>query len=456
MAQYLQIGNITYIRLVKVTRSYARNRKTLEIPTAFSQVWSSGTGAEAFQLQCHVKRHDTAAASAIAQQLTELFENPDQQFAYFQFPANYTFLDGFYLLDAMHPFEDFWFGGQYFPFTLDIVRLGTLKDVRLAERWLGYAEKIKGWSSLSTVHHIYLPKNAVLSDLVISGSVITSDGLITQVQQPPANLITFKPSTVISDWLLGDCKVFDSIAAGDSASANWFQVFSARHKFSGDSIYQNGTLRYNASTFQIYFWNDSASGWANLGYLNINSGSLIGVESTKITPSEVRWREVRKTVSSGAVRIEFTMLRGAKFFRTKILTKSSNLGVTDITVSSSANIIKYYYNSSSSGTSGSGNLPLDSACSYQGTFSTACPIIWGHILTEQPGSQPLDMVGGSQLGINQAIATGASMVSFIFAANEATAGPPALTAIRTTTANIAMAALSGLSLESILVGTGYF
>lgn len=450
----LSVDRISGINIERMSPTFPRNRRTLDVPMGYSQVFGIGVGAETFSLQCNIRRHTDTSASAKAQQLQELFSNPDWQIAYLQFPTNYTKNDGFYFLDSISLPSEFWHAAQIFPITLTVTRLGAKDQLRLAERWTGFSEKIKGWTTLPTVQMAAAPVNSTLNDDTIANNRTASDGIVPTIQTPNASLLTFKPSTTIADWFLGDCRVYDSIVAGDSASGNWAQVFSKEHRFFGDTIFQNGLLRYNGT--QMWAWNTSSSAWANFGSFATNQASAIGFDIDKITPSSISWRETRKMSGGGVARVDFNLRRGAQFLRAKVSTKTVGLGGLDIWgISSSGTLAGSFFHSSSSGTNGSGGLAVDSACNFEAAFSTASPLVWGLILTEQPPTnQPRD-TNGSFLGVNTAIAVSACQIVFVFAMNQVTT-PIVISTARTNIGTISQEALAGITQETVYVGAGYF
>ena len=76
------------------------------------------------------------------------------------------------------------------------------------------------------------------------GSTISrtgADGAQTLVLATTANDVKFDLAADEVD--VGECKVWDSLVAGDATESNWIRVFDVDHEFAGDAVLENGLIR---------------------------------------------------------------------------------------------------------------------------------------------------------------------------------------------------------------------
>jgi len=71
---------------------------------------------------------------------------------------------------------------------------------------------------------------------------------------------------VLADGLLGRIRIFDT--DGEPLEADWIEVFSGDHKFSGERVVENGLIRIRFKTtplMQIFGWNITTAAWESIG-----------------------------------------------------------------------------------------------------------------------------------------------------------------------------------------------
>jgi hypothetical protein len=423
MATQMTINNIGGLWVKSVAPRFARASAGIAIPGGQSQVYATGNEPVGFTVEGAIGDAATSNATSKtkATQLSELAENhAGYPFVYIQFPGQLNRLDGFYHLESVD-FTENYRTLQVYPFTMSVRRIATLASHRLATRWSASAESYSGWSSLTANNLVTLPYVVTNPDFAISATRTSADGSNQIMLNPTRQVATYKSSATIANWYLSECKIYDTVQAGETNSTSWRQVFSTSHVFGGDIVVQNGLLRAiigSATTFYVWDTVSTTNAWVSIGALaTALTGNLAATisypEVLKINPDEIQWKEWRQN-GNNPILLTYSMRRGSYFVRVKIETFA--LGVDTGTYINLAKASGYteLFNSAANGAAGGGNLALDATNHYAAGFSTSANVIGGFALTEQPASQPLDPgAAGNSFPLSLTYSTGDSGVFFV-------------------------------------------
>jgi hypothetical protein len=464
----MQLDRIPGIYVEKVMqRGIARVTADLPIPGGRSQYFSKGVATESFTIEGFFSASN---AITLARQLHELWENPDWSPTYFQFDQSENDNDGWFVLDQLRFPREHW-QATFVPFSLTARKIGTLNSLRLAQfwdQWSSAAETYTGWSTLTANKLVALPYNATNVAWTVTGTRTTSDGSTQFLLNPTRTEIMFTSSSTIADWYSSECRVYDSVTAGDATEANWVQVFSPLHKFGGDLIFQNGLLRYKINagvgTFYVYDSVTTPNAWATVGQLktaltgNLDA-SIIHSEILKLTPDELQWREVRQN-GVNPILLTFTLRRGAYHCRVKLQTFSLGIDTgTYVRLYSGSDATAYYsqlFNSQVSGAAGAGDLAQDTAANYECGYVTTRNVVSGFVLCDQPTKQPYDEgAAGHSLAESNTWAASTTRTFFVISFPQATSAFNLATG-RSNALAIAQQALYHVDARQILIQRAYY
>jgi len=310
-----------------------------------------------------------------------------------------------------------------------------------------------------------------------SANRVASDGTIPILEGPTRQDISYSSSDTIADWLLGECRIYDTVTTLSTNEATWIQVCSPLHYFSGDCVIQNGLLRYRlqritasggiprglgsgdvsdtTGTFSVY-----SSQWVTLGQFNTAltgdlNANIKQFQILELGSEEIRWREIRQNGINPIV-LEYSLRRGAYHCRVSLTTKSLGIDTgTYVQLAKTGGFVELF-SSSADGNAGSGNLALDASDSYECGYNTTDDIVGGFVLLTQPSYQPLDPgASGNYLPVSLTWSTGTQRVFFIMGFPQET-GSFNLTTGRSTAAAIAAQARYYVKQELILPERAYF
>ncbi len=161
-------------------------------------------------------------------------------------------------------------------------------------------------------NYIPLPIGATYSGG--DSSIITrvgKDGTITLVKANTSKNIKF--DLVADEVNVGECKVWDTVVAGDTNESNWIRVFNTDHKFTGDMVVENGLVRWKLTTeLLIYSW---ASAWQyeSRAYTQ-NAGGHTAIKLNKINSinSNIVSINVNWTIDGSIFTDEITIYMGSQ------------------------------------------------------------------------------------------------------------------------------------------------
>lgn len=394
----MQIDRISGIFVEStISRSLQRVNASLSIPGGRSQFFGKGVDVQAFTLKCYF---NSATAKTNYLQLQEIYENPDWKPTYVQFDGSEAENDGWYVIDSLRADREQWEGATYYPFDLTLRKTATQQSHRQAtfwDQWTSAAESYSFWSGLSTNKLIGLPYNVTNVATTVNSTRTGSDGSNQVLVNPTRQTVLYTSSSTIADWYKSDCRVYDSVVAADTTEANWVQVFSELHNFTGDTIIQNGLLRYKFTTTGTFFVWDSVSaqtGWVSVGtWLTALTGDLNATIKhfglLKVTPEFVKWEELRQN-SVDPIKLTYTLRRGCYHCRVVWNTYSKGFDTSTYFQLAQTTAYTVFGNPAVTGAAGAGNLVTATAANYEIGWSTARNIIAGFVLTQQPSGQPID------------------------------------------------------------------
>lgn len=463
-----QFDRLTSVKLLGIDRAYARVTQSFAIPRGRSQVYPVGVDAPNLALTCRA-----TSASAI-KQILEMQANPEWRFVYIQFPTGRTDEsenDGWYVIESVDAPRAPNYSTTYFPFTLSVKRIATRGDYRIATYWKSSAESYSGWSSLTGYNLVTLPYNCTNVAWTVTEVRLVDDGSSQAVLvNPTRNLVHYKMSATLADWYRAECKVWDTVTAGDTVEANWVQVFAASHVFSGDMVLENGLMRYSISPSGgtgTFYGNDLttlpltwAANWTNAGqFKTALTGNLdaevVHVEITRLTPEIIEWVEIRMN-GVNPIKLTCSMRRASYFVRVRLETFALGIDTTSYIQLYKAGGYTKLFNSAANGNAGAGDLAQDATNNYECGYNTTDDMVSGFVLTEQPTKQPYDPgAAGNYLPLSLTLDTSDSTVFFIFAFSQTTSSFN-LTTGRAAALAIAQQAMSNVEQELVLVPKGYY
>lgn len=468
----MNIDRIGSVFMTHLERDFSPFVQTVPIPGGVSQAFVTAIDAPAITIEGYFKL--TGTLNRI-KQLQELTDNPDWEWSYLEYDANETQNDGFYVLGQISQPRKVWHKVNFSPFTLRARKIGDLGNLRISQYWTSTSEAYTGWSSLCAVRMVAVPCGASNIDATISGSRMTSDSVPFQYcYNPNKSTITWTAPTSPSSWYQGECRVWDTATVGDTTEANWVRVFSPRHKFAGDAVFENGLIRYkiSGSMDSMFVWNTTlaTNAWSSFGSFVVSKGPVAGFidtasiaaitqfEITKLTPDKIRWREIRSLGNSVVCAHQMVLRRGAHHCRVSLTAYSGSMDATRAMYLSTSPTRNYdfYFNDSSSGTTASGNLPLGGS-SYECGYASPNGWIGGFALLGQPTQQPYDTgTVGVTLMQSQAWSVNQTRVFFIMAFPVSTSAAFSLSGARAIAGSIAAECLYNVDQTGILVDRGYY
>jgi hypothetical protein len=433
-----------------------------DVPGAYGASYSYGVKPETYSISCYFLRSNSAQDVIRFQQLKEIASNPLMDWEYIRFPELFSEYNGFYHINDVRPDHKPAHVGNLFPFTLTVTKKGS-GDLRVATYWWSnVAETLTGWTGLTATRMVSLPNGATNVANTVAATRTASDGTIQILENPTRQEILYTSSSTFTDWYLAECRVYDSVTAGNTTESGWVQVFSPMHQFTGDTIIQNGLLRCvigsSVTTWYVY---ESAvtSTWVSVGtFLTAMTGNVnattVQVELLRVTPDVIQWRTIRQ-YGANPINVVYILRRGA--YHCRISLTPQTLGIdtaTYIQLSKSGGFTKLF-NSASNGNAGSGNLNLDTTDSYECGYNTSANVVAGFVLLDQPGKQPYDPgVAGNLFPLGLTWIAGTTRTFFLIAWPQATSSFN-LTTGRTNAASIAAEAREYIEEETILTGRSF-
>jgi hypothetical protein len=115
-------------------------------------------------------------------------------------------------------------------------------------------------------NYIPLPIGASYSTSLTTISRSALDGTMTLVKSNDNSAVEFDINSVESD--VGECKIFDTMTAGETDESLWKRVYNVNHVFEGDSVMENGLVRMkfydvpNGPT--LYYYNAIDDAWVQI------------------------------------------------------------------------------------------------------------------------------------------------------------------------------------------------
>lgn len=423
--------------------------------------------AEALQLSITGKISEStpALAQAKKRQLAELVGNIGYPYHYFSWGVSLlNQWDGWYVIQPNSlSFTEDWTTLSVIPFSLNLIRLGTAGNLIPSQYWSAAAEITSGFTSPTATTMVSFPNSAADIDVAIVSTVTTSDGTIQLVDNPSLATLEYTPSATLANWVKGECRVYDSVTAGNATEANWVQVLGAEHVFTGDAIFQNGLLRYiihaGVGTFYAYD-SGAAAAWKTVGQFRtlltgILDTTVSGVGTLIITPDEIRWFE-RRHYGTYRLYVEYTLRRGAMYCRADITTTSLGIDTATYVQLLKTGGFAQLFNAGASGAAGAGNLAAQASSNYLCSYNTADQIVSGFALCDKPAFQPIDDVGAGGNSVPCSLTWTASQTRTIFIiAFPANTASINLTTERAKAAAIAAHCLMSVQQELDLVRVGF-
>lgn len=71
----------------------------------------------------------------------------------------------------------------------------------------------------------------------------------------------------------GECKVFDTVTAGNTNESTWMRVYSTDWVFTGDKVIDNGLIKLKSTTSQMHIYSNVLNTWVYVGYYSTQGGS---------------------------------------------------------------------------------------------------------------------------------------------------------------------------------------
>jgi hypothetical protein len=421
MATTVTIDNITGIwtREEGIEANFANVEQEIETPGGLSLAFLSGARAPSFTFHGEIHESSIALSTAKWRLLSELIANSaGYPFHYVQFAGQESINDGWYICSNLRLARTRDVYASY-AFDLTMRKRGTLGSHRLGTVWSAAAETTSGFTTPTATSMISLPYAAASVGWAVTATHTGSDGGSSQLlENPTRSPILYQSSATIANWFLSECRVYDSVSAGDTNEANWVQVLDKHHVFGGDKIFQNAMMRYKSSGV-FYAYDTTAAAWKTVGeFITFLSDAIRAnpkqIEILNISPDEIRWKEWRHE-GVNPLLIEYALRRGAWFCRAKITTFSLGINATYVRLEV-ADGYDEVFNAGANGAAGTGDLAAQTSSNYICGYNTTDDIVKGYVLCDQPGAQPYDMgVTGNDLTASLAWGVGATRTIFIIA-----------------------------------------
>ncbi len=457
MPQTMTIDRIGGLVARKITPSFSKEFAVNPTPGGISQATFNTVGVPGVTIDGY-----STAASSI-QALREIDQNPDWSWSYVQFPTRENAYDGYYHISNIDTHRPPGVG-EYL-FRISLAKIADRDEVRQAVNWTSASESASGFTSPSAVKMIALP-NGAASPTWTSTCRLAQGGSSAILIDPTRDIATLQMPATPATWYVAECQVFDTETAGNATETGWARVLGSAHKFGGDWVMQNGLIRYIASgsVGTVYVWDNvsSPSAWATVGQLTTeltgaSPAYIKQIELTRITPDEIRWREIRQ-YGSNPLLLSFTLRRGAYHWRCKLQTFSGAIGAgNNVRYSASAtssSVFLHIFNTGASGHAASGNLPAQTVDNWFAAYSNSASAEWcaGFVLCDSPTQQPLD-TAASTLAQSNIWGTSGSRIFFGFAFPAANACT--LVGLRATAASIAAQCMFNVEQSQTLVKRGW-
>jgi hypothetical protein len=436
MGGTLQIDRVSaLLAYEKATRTNAVVTKAIQIPGGYSQFFPYGIDPTPWSIQGWIGTDEVTNPITVIEQLRELGDNPNQPFVYIGFPPPEQHNSGWFVIDRVDSPRDAWQRGTFFPFTLSARRIGGVSDLRLSTFYSHSIETYTGWttSGFSNVPHpiVALPYNISTPTYPLTNDTIqTSEVILNLIAgiSPASGSVAYRSSTLPADWFWGECKVFDTVTAGNASEGTWVQVFSPKHSFAGDTVLQSGTLRYiysPSTQLGTFYANDQVVGAATYfpsGQLKFKNYSatdigIVGFSITYLSSEEIHWSEVRTGNGSYAILVQVNgvLRRGMPFARLQITPTAVLDQATSLRLVAPGNAAYFpnYFNDTYNGVYSS-NLLSSSTHNYGVGYSTSRNLLTGFFLLDKPIYQPPAGAGNYEIGSGATWTANQTKIAFVF------------------------------------------
>lgn len=469
MATTCTIDRLSGIYLKRISETFMRSVVSLGIPGGMGAAFATGGQLPTFSAEFAIHETTTALAKTKATQLKEIINNFEYRPIYITWSGDETPLDGWYMVSDLR-FEVAREFANVRPFTMTLQRIGGISDYRIYTLWSAAAETYSGanWTGALTANKlIALPYNVTSPDFTVTETRTTIDGSNQVLLNPTRAYITYKQSATVADWWLAECRVYDSVSAGDTTEANWVQVYSPTHTFTGDCIIQNGMVRYKigavadyGTSFYVLDTVATPDAWVDGGALRVyNTGAadwtkVYHYEITQLSPDIIRWREIRQDTTNTDI-AECVMQRGARHIKVKLTSGASGIDTAHYVRLFGTNYYDEFFNESANGSVGGGSLATDADSNYHCAYNTTRDIVVGFALTVQPANQPNIPADNDVFAESNTWGASETITFFIFGFSQETSAFN-LTTARATADAIAAQCLWAIEQETRIMPRGWY
>lgn len=400
----LWLDRVRGVKVNSAVLSPTRMSGGADIPGGRSLYGNLGVGPETLSLEGFIDKETYPDPDQAWLQLQEIFDNPGMEVGYLEFPEPNVDYRGWYVLDSL---ALGWFRPRCkYLFTLGAHRVGIKSSShRQAMLWDAATEEFTTFTSLEANSRIGLPYGA----LYTAGGgapttiAIAEGGTLGFLRDPTPQTLPFTPAANLGDWYKGECGVWDTVHPGATDETEWLRVYSPRHVFTGDTVLQNGILRYHLNSSgesDLYFWNTltAPDAWMHMGQLLSKldgplTTTIRAVEILYLNPDYVSWRELRQSTNY-AEQLTFLLRRGCQHLKVNLKTsdkaKATNSFVTLYDRGAAAGYFASYFNSGASGNAGGGDLAVANDHNYYVGYNTTRKVLIGFCAFDQPAKMPYD------------------------------------------------------------------
>lgn len=422
----LQFDRIENLQVMSVKAGWRTVIDSASVPGDEQVNYQSAVAGEQYTLTCALVGVSCEAdAWAQLMQIRELKENIRYALHYLDFRGQFKDLSGFYALNEVQPVDMNGSGNDSYIISLSVVYKGNLNERQFATHWEADSETTATWVGLTITPIVAFPNTAHNLMLATTGYREGESGRNYTKENPGPAFIQYDVSESARQWYKCECTVYDTLVAGRTDETRWLQVFSGRHHFTGDYVFQNAlmrcivTLSTGRSTWYLY--NTTTLIWDQIGQLRTSlTGPLDALVTAVSIPrgypssEELRWVEKRQS-GQYVLWLAHELRRGMLHVRMTLTTADLGIGTATYVQVYHAAEMTQLFNSSANGATGGGSLAVDANNAYECAYGPG-NIVVGFNLLAQPTSQPIDPgAPGNYLPLGLTWGTYSSKTFFLFA-----------------------------------------
>jgi len=115
-------------------------------------------------------------------------------------------------------------------------------------------------------NYMPLPIGVSYSTDLTSIEFETKDGTLPLIKSNDTTMVEFDFNS--DEYEAGECKIFDTMTAGETDETLWERVYNTTHSFDGDTVIENGLVRIKfidrVDGPILYYWNSIDSAWVTI------------------------------------------------------------------------------------------------------------------------------------------------------------------------------------------------